>query len=214
MDILIIAAHPDDEVLGMGGTIKKLSKKNKIHLCVVTEGASAQYTNKDMIKKRKESCIKAGKILGISTFDFLEFEDMKLDSIPSLEINQELEKIIKKHKPTSVYTTPKNDLHKDHQIVFESTSIASRPHSNTVKNLFSYEIPGIVKNPFIPTVYEDISKEISYKIKAFKCYKSEIEKFPHPRSIESIESLSLQRGIESNLKKAESFSNFEQGSTW
>ena len=205
MDILIIAAHPDDEVLGMGGTIKKLSKKNKIHLCVVTEGASAQYTNKDMIKKRKESCIKAGKILGISTFDFLEFEDMKLDSIPSLEINQELEKIIKKHKPTSVYTTPKNDLHKDHQIVFESTSIASRPHSNTVKNLFSYEIPGIVKNPFIPTVYEDINKEISYKIKAFKCYKSEIEKFPHPRSIESIESLSLQRGMESNLKKAESF---------
>jgi N-acetylglucosamine malate deacetylase 1 len=205
MDILIIAAHPDDEVLGMGGTIKKLSKKNKIHLCVVTEGASAQYTNKDMIKKRKESCIKAGKILGISTFDFLEFEDMKLDSIPSLEINQELEKIIKKHKPTSVYTTPKNDLHKDHQIVFESTSIASRPHSNTVKNLFSYEIPGIVKNPFSPTVYEDISKEISYKIKAFNCYKSEIEKFPHPRSIESIESLSLQRGMESGLKKAESF---------
>ena len=205
MDIIIIAAHPDDEVLGMGGTIKKLSKKNKIHLCVVTEGASAQYTSKDMIKKRKESCIKSGKILGISTFDFLEFEDMKLDSIPSLEINQELEKIIKKHKPTSVYTTPKNDLHKDHQIVFESTSIASRPYSNTVKNLFSYEIPGIVKNPFSPTVYEDISKEISYKIKAFNCYKSEIEKFPHPRSIESIESLSLQRGMESGLKKAESF---------
>ena len=130
---------------------------------------------------------------------------MQLDSIPSLEINQNLEKIIKKYKPATVYTTPKNDLHKDHQIVFESTLIASRPHSNTVKNLFSYEIPGIVKSPFIPTVYEDISKEISYKIKAFKCYKSEIEKFPHPRSIESIESLSLQRGMESNLKKAESF---------
>ena len=76
---------------------------------------------------------------------------------------------------------------------------------NTVKNLFSYEIPGIVKNPFVPTVYEDISKEISFKIKAFKCYKSEIEKFPHPRSIESIEALSCQRGMESGLKKAESF---------
>ena len=158
-----------------------------------------------MIKRRKESCIKSGKILGISTFDFLEFSDMQLDSIPSLEINQKLEKIIKKYKPATVYTTPKNDLHKDHQIVFESTLIASRPHSNTVKNLFSYEIPGIVKSPFIPNVYEDINKEISYKIKAFKCYKSEIEKFPHPRSIESIESLSLQRGMESNLKKAESF---------
>jgi len=205
MDILIIAAHPDDEVLGMGGTIKKLSKKNKIHLCIVTEGASAQYTSKNMIERRKESCIKSGKILGISTFDFLEFADMKLDSIPSLRINQELEKIIKKYKPSTVYTTPKNDLHKDHQIVFESTLIASRPHSTTVKNLFSYEIPGIVKNPFISTVYEDITKEISFKIKAFKCYKSEIEKFPHPRSIESIETLSCQRGMESGLIKAEAF---------
>ena len=205
MSILIIAAHPDDEVLGMGGTIKKLSKKNKIHLCVVTEGASAQYTSKNMIERRKESCIKSGKILGISTFDFLGFADMKLDSIPSLRINQELEKIIKKYKTLTVYTTPKNDLHKDHQIVFESTLIASRPHSTTVKNLFSYEIPGIVKNPFISTVYEDISKEISFKIKAFKCYKSEIEKFPHPRSIQSIETLSLHRGMESNLKNAESF---------
>ena len=189
----------------MGGTIKKLSKKNKVHLCVVTEGASAQYTSKNMIEKRKESCIKSGEILGISTFDFLEFTDMKLDSTPSLRINQEIEKIIKKYKPSTVYTTPKNDLHKDHQIVFESTLIASRPHSTTVKNLFSYEIPGIVKNPFVPTVYEDISKEISFKIKAFKCYKSEIEKFPHPRSIESIEALSCQRGMESGLKKAESF---------
>lgn len=105
-------------------------------------------------------------------------------------------------KPLTVYTTPKNDLHKDHQIVFESTLIASRPHSTTVKNLFSYEIPGIVKNPFTSTVYEDISKEISFKIKAFKCYKSEIEKFPHPRSIEA---LSCQRGMESGLIKAESF---------
>jgi len=205
MNVLIIAAHPDDEVLGMGGTIKKLSKKNEVHLCVVTEGASAQYTKKNMSKIRKESCIKSGKILGISTFDFLEFNDMKLDSVPSLEINQKLEKIIKKIKPEIVYTTPKNDLHKDHQIVFESTLIATRPHSSKVKNIFSYEIPGVVKKPFFPTVYEDISKEISFKIKAFKCYKSEIEKFPHPRSIQSIETLSLHRGMESNLKNAESF---------
>ena len=205
MNILIIAAHPDDEVLGMGGTIKKRSKKNKIHLCVVTEGASAQYRNKNMIKIRKDSCIKSGKILGISTFDFLEFEDMKLDSIPSLKINQKLEKIIKKYKPEIIYTTPKNDLHKDHQIVFESSLVVSRPYSSKIKNIFAYEIPGIVKKSFTPTVYEDISKEISFKIKAFKIYESEIEKFPHPRSIKSIESLSLQRGMESGLKNAESF---------
>ena len=76
MDNIIIEAHPDDEILGKVGTIKKLSKKNKIHLCIVTEGVSAQYTSKNMIKRRKESCIKSGKILGISTFDFLEFNSL------------------------------------------------------------------------------------------------------------------------------------------
>ena len=96
MQILIIAAHPDDECIGMGATIKKLSSKNKIHLCVVSEGASAQYTEKKMIIERSNACKKSGKILGISDYTFLNFPDMKLDSIPHLEINKELEKIIKK----------------------------------------------------------------------------------------------------------------------
>ena len=182
MDILVIAAHPDDEVLGMGGTIKKLSKqKNRIHLCVVSEGASAQYDDKKMIKIRRDACLKSGKILGISTFTFLDFQDMMLDSTPQLEINQELEKIIKKYKPRIVYTTPSNDLNKDHQKVFESTLVVTRPHSNSVKEILSYEIPAITKFSFIPTIYENIQKEFPIKIKAFKQYKSEMMKFPHPR---------------------------------
>jgi len=206
MNILVIAAHPDDEVLGMGATIRKLSKKNhKIDLCVVSEGATAQYKDNKMIEVRKKSCIKAGKLLGISTFNFLEFPDMKLDSIPHLEINIELEKIIRKYNSQIVYTTPYNDLNKDHQLVFESTLVATRPLSSNVKQVFCYEIPGIVKTPFQPTVYENIKNELSYKIKAFRMYKSEITKFPHSRSIESIENLSIQRGIESGLQRAESF---------
>jgi len=206
LNILIIAAHPDDEVLGMGGTIKKLAKmKNKIHLCIVTEGASAQYEDKKMIKVRKEACLKAGKLLGISYFSFLEFPDAKLDTISQLEINKKLEKIISKFKPTIVYTTPNNDLMVDHQRVYECTLVATRPNSSTVKQLFCYEIPGIVKKPFQPTFYEDIKNEISFKIKALKIYESEIEKFPHPRSIEIIESVSKLRGMESGLERAEGF---------
>jgi LmbE family N-acetylglucosaminyl deacetylase len=203
--ILIIAAHPDDEVLGMGGTIKKLSKFTKIHLCVVTEGASAQYKNKKMIKERKDACKKSAKILGISDISFLEFTDMKLDTIPHLTINRSIEKIIQKIKPTTVYTTPYHDLNKDHRIVYESTLVATRPSSSSVKNLFSYEIPGFSKEPFTPNVYVDISDFIPYKIKAFEMYKSEIHEFPHARSIESIETLSKLRGIESGLQNAESF---------
>jgi len=205
LEILVIAAHPDDEVLGMGATIKKYSKKNKIRLCVVSEGASAQYKNKKMIEVRRNACKKCAKILGISSIKFLDFPDMRLDSIPQVEINIELEKIINKFKSKIIYTTPQNDLNKDHEKVFESTMVITRPHSSQVKQVLCFEIPGIRKKQFTPNVYENIEKEFQYKINGFKQYKSEIQKFPYPRSLKSIENLAIQRGIESNLKKAEAF---------
>ena len=189
----------------MGGTIRKLSKNNRVTLCVVSEGATAQYKDKKMIQVRREACQKSGKLLGISDFIFLDFPDMRLDSVPHLEINIELEKIIKKYKPTVVYTTPFHDLNKDHQKVFESSLVATRPQSSEVKKLLCYEFPGPVKTSFHPNVYEDITRELSIKVKAFRFYKSEIMKFPHPRSVKSIENLAIIRGIESGLCRAEAF---------
>ena len=205
MKILVIAPHPDDEVLGMGGTIKKLSPKNNITLLIMTDGASAQYSDKKMIKVRKESCKKSSKILGISEIKFLNFKDMKLDSVPQLEINQEIEKIIKKIQPKIVFTSPKNDLNRDHGVTFNSTLVATRPSSSGVKKVFSYELPGYTKKPFSPNHYEDITKQFVHKIKAFKMYKSEIMKFPHPRSLKAIENLAIMRGIDCNSEKAEAF---------
>ena len=203
MKILVIAPHPDDEVLGMGGTIKKLSKKNKIILCVVSEGATAQYKDKKMIKVRKDSCKKTAKILGISQIQFLDYPDMRLN-LSHLDINKKLEEIIEKYRPEIVYTAPKNDLNLDHQMVFNSTLVACRPKSG-VKQILCYEIQGNTKVPFVPNVFENIEKEFSYKIKGFKMYKSEIEEFPNPRSIIAIENLAIMRGIESGFKKAEAF---------
>tara|TARA_Y100000996_G_scaffold193146_1_gene151314 strand:- start:1917 stop:2453 length:537 start_codon:yes stop_codon:yes gene_type:complete len=171
----------------------------------MTDGASAQYSDKKMIKVRKESCKKSSKILGISEIKFLNFKDMKLDSVPQLEINQEIEKIIKKIQPKIVFTSPKNDLNRDHDVTFNSTLVATRPSSSGVKKVFSYELPGYTKKPFSPNHYEDITKQFVHKIKAFKMYKSEIMKFPHPRSIESIENLAVYRGIQAGIAKAESF---------
>ena len=104
-----------------------------------------------------------------------------------------------------VYTTPSHDLHKDHQLVFASTLVATRPFSSSVKQLLSYESPGPVIQPFRPTVYENVEKEFSYKLNAFKMYKSEVMRFPHPRSIRAVENLAVLRGVESGLKKAEAF---------
>ena len=206
MNILIIAAHPDDEVLGMGGTIKKFSDlEYNIQLCVISEGASAQYSNKEMINVRRESCIKAGKILGIQDFKFLNFPDAKLDSIPQLEINIEIEKIILDFNPEIVFTISNGDFSKDHQKVFESTLVATRPINNKIRKVLAYELPGPRIEQFQPTTYEDISTEISSKNEAMLEYESEVEHFPHPRSIESIESLAKYRGSQSGLKLAEAF---------
>ena len=207
MNILIISAHPDDEVLGMGGTIKKMSKQgHNLHLCVVTEGASAQYSDKKMIEIRKKACIKAGKFLGISTFDFLDFPDMGLDLVRQLEIIQKLEKIIDEFNPEMVFTTPKNDLHLDHKLVHNATIVSCRPIKNKVKKLLSYEIPSPLIEQFNPNIFENIEMEMEDKQKAFQFYESEIEDFPHPRSIEAINSLSMMRGFQSGFKRAEGFS--------
>ena len=203
MNILISCAHPDDETIGMGGTIKKLSKKNKIILCVVSEGATAQYKDKKMIKVRRDSCKKTAKILGISQTIFLDYPDMRLN-LSHLDINKKLEEIVEKYRPEIVYTAPKNDLNLDHQMVFNSTLVACRPKSG-VKQILCYEIQGNTKVPFVPNVFENIEKEFPYKIKGFKMYESEIEEFPNPRSIAAIENLAIQRGIESGTKKAEAF---------
>jgi len=205
MNILITVAHPDDETFGMGGTIKKLSKNNEITLCVMSDGASAQYNDKKMIKIRQDACKKAGKILGISKFHFLNFPDMKLDTIPHVEMNKALEKIVKKTNPKILYSTPYNDLNKDHSIVFDSCSIVSRPLSSKIKQFICFEIAGRHKSQFNVNTYVDISKELSFKIKAFKQYKSEVNPFPHPRSIKFLESLSNVRGVESGFKNAEAF---------
>ena len=206
MKILVLAAHPDDEVLGMGGTIKKLSDLgNKIHLCVVSEGASAQYKNKKMIKIRENACIKSGKKLGIASFSFLGFPDAKLDSIPQVEINIQIEKVVSKFHPDIVYTISGGDGSKDHEKVFDSTVVACRAFKTKIKKIISYELPGPRIFPFEPNIYEDVTKEMQFKNKAFSIYASEMEKYPHPRSIESIESLAKYRGTQVGLSLAESF---------
>ena len=117
MEILVLAAHPDDEVLGMGATIKKLSKNNNVFLAILTEGATAQYKDKKMVQVRREACQKSSKYLGIKKISFMDYPDMKLDTIPHVEINKKIESIMKEIKPEIVYSPSPNDLNKDHKIV-------------------------------------------------------------------------------------------------
>lgn len=211
MKILVIAPHPDDEILGCGGVIVKYSKKgDDIYLCIVTKAYTPDWTE-EFLKNRPKEIAEASKVLGIKKTYFLDFPTVKLDTIPQKELNDKLSKIINEVKPEIVFTCHMGDLNRDHRLVFEATLVATRPNSeHKIKKILSYETPSETEwgrqfKEFSPNVYEDISEEIEAKIEAMKIYKSELKEFPHPRSIEGIEVLAKKRGSEAGKNFAEAF---------
>jgi LmbE family N-acetylglucosaminyl deacetylase len=229
MKILIIAAHPDDEVLGMGGTIKKYTKsKNKVKIVILATGIfarrsqnlknSTKYNVKKDIKEKmlkqknilREESKEANKILGVKDIEFYDFPDNEMDTISNLEITKTIENIIEKFKPSVIYTHSPIDVNIDHKMIFYATLTATRPtRGNSVKEVYSFEIPSSSEwnftEAFNPNTFVDIEKELSYKIKAMQKYKSEIEKFPHPRSPKALEAIAHRWGTVSGVKAAEAF---------
>ncbi len=208
MRVLIIAAHPDDEVIGCGGTIARHSALgDDVYVLIVSEGVSAQYQDKArFLKLRREACLKASECLGVKKVFFKDFPDAKLDSISQIEINKAIEEIIEKVKPQRIYTHHWSDLHKDHVKVHECSVVAARKR---IKEIFCYEILGNMnkrgKDVFLPNYYVDIENYIKKKLNALSFYETEIKKFPEPFSKEAIETLAKYRGIESGLNSAEAF---------
>jgi len=216
MKILVVAAHPDDEVIGLGGTIAKHAKKgDDVFILIVSEGVSAQYEDKEkFLELRRDACLKAANLLGVRGVIFKDLPDGKLDSISQLEINKIIEEQIKKISPDRIYTHHWGDLHKDHKIVYESTLVAAR---NSRAEIFCYETissTNKIRNQdkfFIPNTYIDISEELSEKLKAVECYDTEVKAFPHPLSKEALTCLAKLRGVELNLNAAEAFVCVKRG---
>ena len=219
--ILIIAAHPDDEILGCGGLIKKnIKQKNKIRILFLAEGETARYSkeeikNPKIIKKslqRNQHAILALQKLGVKKNDiFLSSNPCcRLDDFNQLEIIKFIEKNIKVFKPNEIFTHWHSDTNIDHRIAYQATITAVRPVYNFTINLIaSYEVLSSTewnfRESFNPNYFEDISDFVSDKIKAIKFYKNEVKPYPHPRSIKSIKSLSIYRGVQSGFKNAEAF---------
>ena len=213
--ILVVAAHPDDELLGCGGTLIKLAKKNcKIYTLFFTDGVSAR-SNKFAQKaiNRKNNALKALKIMGVSKSKFLSYPDNALDTVPLIKIVREIEQVIKIFKPDTILTHSNVDLNIDHEIVSRAVVTASRPKPNfCVKNILLFETLSSTewnfynkKKSFNPNYFIDITSTINGKIKAAKSYKNEINAWPHPRSIKGIQNLAKYRGQSVGLKYAEAF---------
>jgi len=210
--ILIIAAHPDDEVLGCGGTICKLKDTNDINVLFMTDGVSARGKNKKEIIKRKKACINLFKYLNLPRPIFFNFPDNEMDKISLLKITKKIEGKIKIYKPDTIFTHYSYCLNIDHRLTYEAVITACRPINKlSVKKILSFEIPSSTdwalfkgKN-FQPNYYIDISRYLKKKIDLIKFYKEELRNYPHSRSIKSIISLANVRGVSCGVKHAEGF---------
>ena len=212
--ILAIFAHPDDEVLGCGGTlIKRFNDGDKIKIIILSNGCDSRNdSGKEEIKKRIKGCKDACKILGAQSLSIGDFPDNKFDSITLLDIIKFLEKEIKSFVPDEIFTHFSFDLNVDHRITCQAVKTIFRPMF-IKENLKIYECEVLSstdwvqnsKHVFVPNHYENITKYLNTKNKALKCYNFEMRKFPHSRSYEALTNLAKFRGMHSGFEMSESF---------
>lgn len=217
--VLVIAAHPDDEVLGMGGTIAKyVSGGATVGLLVITDGSTLQYKDdpklNEIIGTKKNETKNSADVLGISEIFYGGMPDMKLDITAHSEVNDLIERVIVSFRPNIVFTHFEGDINRDHQCVYQSTLVACRPiPGQGVKELYSYSVPSSTEwnaqNPrtaFVPNCYIDISGGCEdKKYRAMECYKTELREYPHPRNIEALKILDRAVGLQAGMRLAESF---------
>ena len=213
--ILVIAAHPDDEILGVGGTISKLTKQGKqVDVLIFTDGSSTQYANNTLILEDKfEEAKRANKVVGSRLLQREDFPDMRLDTVAHVDKNIALSKIISKGDYDTVFVQNITDINKDHKELYESTIVACRPFpGQKVKHLLSYYVNSstewgglLLDTPFKPNVFIDISETIEDKLISMSHYKTELRTYPHPRSIEGIENTSKYFGNIVGTNNAEAF---------
>ncbi len=216
--ILILAAHPDDEVLGCGGTIAKLSAEGAtIHVAFLADGVFSrigdQIKQQDELQIRRKAAQKACDILGVNSLSFGDFPDNRMDTVALLDITQAIESLITEHQPDTVFTHHAGDLNIDHRRMHEAVVTACRPqHGHPVKTLLCFEVlsstewqlPGSAP-AFEPNWFVDISATLNRKMAALDAYAAELRDWPHPRSKQGVEHLAHWRGATVGVDAAEAF---------
>lgn len=209
MRVLVISAHPDDEVIGAGGTIARhAARGDEIHWCVVTQGYSPPWPEETLASTRRQ-ILEVQRFFRVRHTYFCGFPTVKLNTVPSMEIASSLQKIVEEARPEVVYAPPMTDLNLDHGIVCEAALVAVRPLPGClVRRVLCYEIVTTARFgpvPFMPNVFVDISDYLSDKLEAMSLYRTELRPFPHPRSLEGIRLFSQERGLSIGVGAAECF---------
>ncbi|MEX2492804.1 MAG: PIG-L deacetylase family protein [Nitrospirales bacterium] len=213
MNILVVGAHPDDEVLGLGGTLARHVKNGDVVFPVICADGSQVRYGEEQREKLKVACMNSCAELGLQSPEFLDFPDQRLDTFSQMELVQALETCVKKYQPEVVYTHHFGDINRDHQVLNEVTLVATRPKpGNKVLRVLSYMVPSSTDwapytfdRAFLPNWFVDISDTIDEKLRAVSHYSSEIPPYPHPRSLEAIRNQAKFWGSSIGFEYAEPF---------
>jgi LmbE family N-acetylglucosaminyl deacetylase len=216
--ILVVAAHPDDEVLGCGGTMRRLIEAgNEVYSLILSDGTTSRHSNKNdevinEIKARLQDSLAANKVIGYKNTFFCEFTDNSFDKEGLLNIVKVVEKYINQIKPEVIFTHHYGDLNIDHQLTFKAVQTAARPMLECpVREIYCFETFSATEwnflstDKFTPNYFVNIENTLKDKLEAMKCYKSELRKFPHPRSLEALETAAKRWGTVVGCSYAEAF---------
>lgn len=213
MNVLVIAPHPDDEVLGCGGTIARHAENgDEVMVCIVTKGCEPLFSL-ESVKKVRSECQKADSCLGVKKTIFLDFPAAMLEEAPRHELNDAIVKVVQNFRPGIVYIPHRGDMQLDHKLVADASMVALRPkYEHRVKRILAYEtmsetgwdVPNCA-NQFVPAAYNDISGFLERKLEALRIYTTQLLQFPDSRSIEAVSALAAYRGSMVRMRAAEAF---------
>lgn len=213
MSVVIVAPHPDDEVLGCGGVMARhAAAGDDVHVVIVTRGASDLFSDESIEQTRRELRA-AHDVLGVRKVEFLDFPAPRLDTVPQQELADSLRDVFRTAAAKTLYLPHRADLHNDHRLIFLASLVAARPiRGSTVKKILCYETLSETEwaapfgdEAFTPTHFVDISDTLEKKLEAVACYRSQLEPAPHPRSVDSVANLARYRGASAGLAAAEAF---------
>lgn len=214
MRVLVVAAHPDDEVLGCGGTMARLAAEgHDVHVVILGEGLTSRTDGPADTHQIETAAEMANGSLGVCSITFCRLPDNRFDTVPLLQVAQILEALITRLQPSVVYTQGGGDLNLDHVVAYRATLIATRPGPQCpVREVYAYEVGsstewafGQFAPIFQPNTYVDITDYLDRKISAMEMYETERRPYPHPRSAQALRAQAMNRGVQTGLRAAEAF---------
>lgn len=215
--VLIVAAHPDDEVLGVGGAAARHAEEgDTVHVVIAAEGATSRDVRRDTSARQddlgrlKSAANAAAKILGTLPPRFFDFPDNRMDAMARLDVIKPIEALVEEVRPMIVYTHFRGDLNVDHTVLHDAVLTACRPLPGCpVRSIYAFETTSSTEwsalNTFDAVRYVDISRVIDRKMQALEAYEVEMRKFPHARSLEAVRALATVRGAHVGCEAAEAF---------